>query len=247
MLKKVLCLLLVLALSAAFFACGDNGAADLGTGGDDDKTTQGEGGNVEPETNEPGKKPIDDKTTVDHLRAQVFFNTVNNSTYNYIKTKSEISNPMFGETEACISSYETIILGENSYRLTYSREQFYNPGEGNGEDIKYREPEHVIVYDNGVYTFDGVRVVENPDPTVLNVKLALDTKYLGNYTLSEDGTKLTTKVTVSDIQSVLGITVNATSQVSLGIEINGASLYMITVDYENGNNHVHIETSYTYN
>lgn len=247
MLKKVVCLLLVLACSVALFACGnnDNGAADLGgsTGNGGDKTAS-EGKETDGKT--PDKELIGDKTTLDYAVEQAFFAALGNSRYNLITTKTETSNPMFEEIGPSTSFYEFSIMGDGNYALSYWQETFNRVGEGN---IKTERVSHEILYKDGEYFCDGEKVTANPNPNALNYKLEFDPQYLGSYTVSDDGNGgyiLNTKVTALELESILGVSLSATSTFDLKVEVSGGSLYMITVDYSNNSDSVHIETSYTY-
>lgn len=246
MLKKVLCLLLVLACSVALFACGGdgNGAADLG-GAAGDGVDKSPSGDNTPADKETDKELVDDKTTVDYAREQAFFTVVNNSRYNLITTKTETWNSLL-EGETCIGFYETTVFGEDHYSYYYWAERFNNIGESENGQIKSEREPHTILYKDGEYFYDGNKVSENPDPNALNVKFALDTECLGSYTISEDGTILTTKISAADVEELFGVVISATSEVDLKIEIRGSSLYMTTLDYYCGKNGVHMETSYIY-
>ena len=250
MFKKVLCLLLVIVCSVAFFACGTNGD---NTDGPNNDPTGGVTGDTPPgDEEEDGSGSEEDVSgslgedaTVDYALEQMFFSAVNSSEYNIITTKTETSNSMFADVAPCTGFYQTTILDGDNYSFYYWYETYNRIGEGNGE-LKTKTDPHTILYMDGEYFYDGNKVYANPDPAVLNVKLNLDTEYLGAYTISKDGTKLTAKVSAANINSVLGVAVSATGDVNLTVEINGSSLYMITVEYVSGEDRVRIETSYTY-
>ena len=244
MLKKVLCLLLVLACSVALFACGnnDNNTTDLGgsSGNGGDKNPSAE---TEPEDKNPDKELIDDKTTLDYAREQAFFAAISNSRYNLITTKTETSNPVFEEIGPATSFYEFSISDGGDYALSYWQESFNKIGDGS---IKTERVSHEVLYKDGEYFYDGNKVTENPDTNALNYKIEFDPQYLGSYAISEDGCVLTAKVSALELERIFGVCLNATSTFDLKVEIRGGSLYMITVDYSNNSDSVHIETSYTY-
>lgn len=250
MFKKVVCLLLVLACSVVLFACGNNGngSANLGgpTGGDDNKTTSEGSGETGDKTTD--KELVADKTVNDYALEQAFFKAISNSRYNLIKTKIETSSPTFEELGPITSLYQFSLLDDGDYELEFTREAYNKVGE---ETMKTSTGPCVVLYEDGEYFYgekgeELVKVTKNPDPNALDYKLEFDPQYLGSYTISEDGCILSAKVGALDLERILGVSLSATSAFDLKIEIRGGSLYMVTLDYSNNSDSVHIETSYTY-
>ena len=242
MLKKVLCLLLVLATSVVLFACGGSENANTNPSENnppvvnnpsDDKTGEETGGN---------KEFVDNKSEVDLAREQTFFAVVNNSKPNVIVTQTNTTDSKLG---TAVGFYRTTIYGDGEYSFYYEYEVFNKIGEG--DKLKEKIGPATIYYKDGQYSLDNeVWVYDNPDPAALNVKLELDKKLLGNYTVSADGTELKTKVSAADAEKILGVKITATTKIDITVKTDGTHLWNIAVDYTNGNTAVHIETSYTY-
>lgn len=241
MLKKVICLLLVLVCSFALFACGEEKPST-------DTNTPGDGTTSQPPAPE---KPGEDSSTggednngnqADTTREQTFFAVVNNSHPNEIVTVTSTSNAKLG---SCVGYYKTVITGENSYSFEYEYQKFNSIGEGT-EKISTVGP-HTVTYADGMYTLeDGTSVYIHPDSNVMDVKLDLNKAYLGSYAVSGDGTQLTTAVSAENAEKLLGVKITATSQVEITVKTNGTYLSEIMVSYVNGNNTVVLTTSYTY-
>ena len=243
-------MLLVFACSVTLFACvaSNGGSANLGSGSqnEDDEELEEE---TEDEENPADKDPDENtpdggKDDLGNAAEAEFFETVNKSVYNLITTKTETSNSMFGDSITCVDLYRTTIYSDTHYELWYQQEVFNNVG--TGDSITSKLPEHTIVYKDGEYSMDGQKVTARPDENMLGVKVSLLPANLGKYSVSEDGTRLTTKLTASELNAILGITVNASGKIDFTVETNGVSLYKIDIDYMHGENRVHIETTYTY-
>ncbi len=252
MLKKVLCLLLVLACSVALFACGNNdkGSADLGgqtSNGGDKNPSEGN----ETEDKNTDKELVADKTVDDYALEQAFFKAINDSRYNLITTKIETSNPVFEEIGPITSFYQFSLSDGENYELLYWRESLNEIG---SDSMKTKFGPYVVLYEDGEYFYgkegeELVKVLDNPDPDALDYKFELNLQHLGTYTISNDGLGgyvLSAKVSSAELESIFGVSLSADSTFDIKVEISGGSLYMINVDYVNNGNSIHIETSYTY-
>lgn len=247
MLKKVICLLLVLACSVALFGCLGTADADKNTpdGSENEKTE-----NNNPSTEKPGgdtstgegDTEIDGKTQAALIREQNFFAAVNNSRPNVIATLTNTTHAKLG---TCVGYYRTTIFDENNYSFYYEYEKFNNVGEG--AKPKETVGPATIYYKDGKYSLDNESwIYENPDPAVLNVKLDLNKNLLGNYVISDDGTELVTKLTVAQAEKVLGVKIYSTGDIKLTVKTDGTRLWKISVDYKYNQTSLNIETSYTY-
>jgi|GEM_PF-6982295 len=243
MLKKVICLLLVLACSTALFACVNTGTANTNPPVNNPPSVNNNtnknpsSGNQTTDNNESGNKDfIDDNTTVDTYKDQAFFAMIQNSNPNVITTRTTVNNSKLGEA---YGFYKTTIFGADDYSFYYEYDKFNEIGAK--DRIEHVGP-FTIYYKDGEYSSDA----EHPDSDVLNAKLSIERQYLGTYKLSSDGTSLETKITAANAEKIFGIKIAATSSVKLVIETNGTYLSKISVEYTNNNDSVYIETSYTY-
>jgi len=241
--KKVLCLLLVLACSVALVACAGIGTANkLPAPGNENNETEDTGKpNVKDEGNESDKDFVDDKTEVDLSREQIFFSAVNNSQPNLIVTKTAVTNSALEATAT--GFYRTEINGEN-YVFSYKYDKFNKIGEGTSQ-ISTVGP-HTIEYTDGHYFLDGTEVYARPNPEVLNVDLNLNKNLLGNYVISVDGDRLDTKVSAANAEKILGVKISATGDVQITVQTDGTHLWMVSVSYTDNQTKVTIDTSYTY-
>ena len=241
--KKVLCLLLVLACSVALVACAGIGTANKLPAPNNEKNETEETDNptVKDDENESDKNFVDDKTEVDLSREQIFFSAVNNSQPNLIVTKTAVTNSAIEATAT--GFYRTEINGEN-YVFSYKYDKFNKIGEGSSQ-MSTVGP-HTIEYIDGQYFLDGVEVYARPNPDVLNVDLNLNKKLLGNYTISVDGDQLVTNVSAADAEKILGVEISATGTVQITVKTDGTHLWMVSVSYTNNQTKVTIDTSYTY-
>lgn len=243
MLKKVICLLLVLACSTVLFACVPTGTANTNPPVNNSPSVNNNtnknpsSGNQNTDKNESGDKEfIDNNTTVDTYKDQAFFAMIQNSNPNVITTRTTVNNSKLGEA---YGFYRTTIFGADDYSFYYEYDKFNEIGAK--DRIEHVGPS-TIYYKDGAFSSDG----EHPDSDVLNAKLDVNRQYLGNYKLSGDGTSLETKITAANAEKVFGVKIAATSSVKLVIETNGTYLSKITVEYTNNDSSVYIETSYTY-
>ena len=242
MLKKVLCLLLVLACSVMLFACGGNGSsADLESGSqgnnEDKELTGGENGEGESD----GKMPLGSSTKPDYTNDGAFFETIKNSAYNVITTKTETSHPVFGDSLTCVDLYRTIIYSSTHYEIICNQQLFSEIGAGG---YIQQLPERTVAYIGGEYFVDGVKADYKPDEAAMQFKVDLNPQNLGNYTITDE--KLTTKLTVAEAREVLGVTLNANGKIDFTVTTNGVALYKIEIDYKCGESSVHIETTHTF-
>lgn len=237
MLKKVICLLLVLACSAALFACG--GAAP----DDNNSFVNNEGEGADKNKNPGDKEFIDDKSEIEESNDQAFFALINSSRPNRITTQTTVTNPKLG---SCTGFFDTKIISESEYELYYQYEKFNRIGEGTG--LKTLVGPHTIYYNDGQYSLDTKDnwVLEHPDSEVLNVKLDLSRQNLEGYTLSSDGRQLVANVSAESAENILGIDVGDASTVEITVISDGTHLWKVNIKYSDGTNNIYIETSYTY-
>ena len=175
-------------------------------------------------------------------KADGFIKLVNGSVPTKITTLTSIND---GE-EILNGKYETVIDGQNS-EMSYRYERYATVEEAADSYIKIVEG--TVYYKNGLYSEDGVNwVAATPDAIASQVALNLDSKLLGDYTISKDGKTLTTTVTSEQAVKLLGVDVEANDdKVSITIVHNGTYLSTVTVAYTTATASVIIDTSYTYN
>ena len=243
MLKKAICLLLVLTFSLALFGCVSNGTASIFQKNEDPE--QSEGGNTPGDAQKPGstdKEFLGDNVTVDRSNEITFFTNINKSTPNVIVTKTSSSHSKLG---ACEGYYVTTIYGENDYTFYYEYSKFNKVGEGPRIEAV---PADTIICQNGEYRLasTGETVSAVPDLLAMNVMLNINKEYLGNYTISASADKLTTKVTAQQAENIFGVKIAATSDISITITTDGTHLSGITVEYTDGEVTTQLNTSYTY-
>ena len=243
------------ACSAVLFACAGEGTANTNPPTNENQgavnnnnpssNTNNTNGNTQQKPSEDSsenKDFVNDKTEVDAAREQTFFSVVNNSHPNVIVTQTNTTHSKFG---TCVGYYRTTIFSDDNYSFYYEYEKFNKIGEGTG--IKGTVGPHTIYYKDGKYSLDNEAwVYDHPDPEVLNVKLDLNKQYLGNYVISSDSTQLVAKLNAANAEKVLGIKIEATSNVEITIKTDGTHLWNIVVEYTCGETTVHIATSYTY-
>lgn len=175
-------------------------------------------------------------------KADGFIKLVNDSAPTKITTLTSVND---GE-EILNGKYETVIDGQNS-EMSYRYERYATVEEAAENYIK--TVEGTVYYRNGLYSEDGENwVAATPDAATKQVALNLNSKYLGSYTISNDGKTLTTTVTSEQAEKLLGVKVNASDdQVSITVVHNGTYLSTVTVAYTTATASVTIDTSYTYN
>ena len=243
MLKKVICLLLVLAFSVSLFACAADSTADSGEKTEDPAL---DGNNPDnPPADGPDssdKEFIDDTTTVDRTNEITFFTNVNKSNPNVIVTKTSSSHKTLG---ACEGYFVTTIYGENDYTFSFDYSKFNKIGEG---PMIEKVPADTVICKDGEYKLasTGATVSVIPDQLAMNLMLNIDKDYLGKYTINSTADKLTTKVNAQQAENIFGVKISATSDISITITTDGTHLSGITVEYTSGDVTTQINTSYTY-
>ena len=175
-------------------------------------------------------------------KADGFIKLVNDSAPTKITTLTSVND---GE-EILNGKYETVIDGQNS-EMSYRYERYATVEEAAENYIK--TVEGTVYYRNGLYSEDGENwVAATPDAATKQVALNLNSKYLGSYTISNDGKTLTTTVTSEQAEKLLGVNVPAVDdKVSITVVHNGTYLSTVTVAYTTATASVTIDTSYTYN
>lgn len=247
MLKKVICLLLVLALSAALFSCVAGGVADNGSENGDsaERDDNNLDNQQEPEDKEESKDSdkelIDDKGNVDIANEITFFSNVNKSNPNVIVTKTSSNHSKLG---ACEGYFVTTIYADDDYTFYFDYSKFNKIGEG---PIIEKIPADTVICKNGEYVLEstGASVWAVPDVLAMGLMLNIDKDYLGNYTINETADKLTTTVNSQQAYNIFGVEIDA-SAITLIITTDGTHLSGITLEYKIGEVTTQINTSYTY-
>ena len=231
MVKKIVCLLLILACSLAIVACGNNAA-----------TPSGENPPAEnPENNPPVDEPEEE------LPDAAFFELIENSkptvidTYTYTEDKST--------KKGYEGVYKTTVYSDTSYSFDYSYQKANKVSVETIGQPSILEVSGSVIYENGLYSVDGGETwfSEVPDVDALGIKLDINRDYLGKYSMSKDGKTLTARISPANAEKLLGISeINAKGSVTVRIISNGTYLWKLNVEYENDSASVSIQTTYSY-
>ncbi len=249
MLKKLLCLMLVLACSFSLFACQNGESANIPDGDEDNINNPGDNGSGDGDEGETPAGPgfVDDKVELEPSECYSYIALVNNSNPNVITTKETVVSRLGNLT----STYKTYINGEEDYTFEYLYERFNVIGEGN--DIKYSVPANgefgTVYYKNGSYSYDGKNwTTSSPDSNILNVKFTLTRENLDKarkLTETADGS-LIIETSAAEAEKILGVKIPTKTNVAITLVSNGLRLWKIVVEYSQEANSVLLETSYTY-
>ena len=213
--KKILCL--ILAISCIF------SSILAFTACDDGKETE----NVDPD--------------------QVFFDAVLASKASEIKTLTYYT--VEGE-EPFNGSYETSIKANGDFAFKYKFTRVATLSDAANPDVVIEGNRATlsgtVYYSGGQYSYDQVNwFTEAPSVTVNQPKLNIDKELLGEYEMNDAKTSLTTTLSVEDASLILGMDIEATSDVVIKISTNGTYLTLISITYEKGNAKVRVDTSYS--
>ncbi len=232
MVKKIVCLLLILACSLAIVACGNNAAAPST-------------GNNPPAGPDKPNPPADDPD--EELPDAAFFELVKNSkptvvdTYTYTEDKNT--------KKGYEGFYKTILYPDSSYSFDYSYQKANRVSVESIGQPSLIEVSGTILYANGLYSVDGGETWfgEIPDVDALDIKLDINRDYLGKYSMSKDGKTLTARISADNAEKLLGISeINAEGNVTVRIVSNGTYLWKLNVEYENAAAIISIQTTYSY-
>lgn len=230
MVKKLICMLLVLTCAFALFACGEE----------------------EPPVNNDNNNGNQNQNPPEVVLPDAeFFELIENSEPNRITTVTATTDLKDSAETVYNGLYDTVINADGSYKFDYSYEimrsaSLDNVGESSKELISGS-----ILAANGLYSVDGGETWSGsmPDVNVINVKLDLNREYIDGYKLSKDGKTLTVNVSAENAEKILGVKIVTNEDhkdVTIKVESNGTYLSKITVSYENDNVKASIITSYTY-
>ena len=247
--KKILCL--ILALCCVFSSmllmtsCDETGTTDGTTPPTGDGTTPPAGDGTTPPAGDGTTPPAED---VD----KAFFDAVAASKPTEIKTLT--FSTFTNEDDESVSYNGTFITavkanGDFEFTYTYQRKAEIDDAENPAIELDgdvATIPLTTIYCSNGKYSFDKIEwFSETPTEIVNQPKLNLSKEKLGAYTMNKAKTTLTATLTPAAAAEVLGITLNATSDVVIVISTNGSYLTRLTVSYEKGLNKFKIDTSYS--
>jgi hypothetical protein len=213
--KKILCL--ILALSCIFSCTLAFTSCDDGKGG---------------ESQDPDK---------------AFFDAVADSRASEIKTLTyytiEGQDPFNG-------TYETSIKANGDFTFKYKFTRIATLDDADNPDVVIEGNRATlsgtVYYSAGQYSYDQENwFTEAPAVTVNHPKLNLDKEKLGEYEMNEAKTSLTATLSAEDAQAVLGLEIDATSDVVIKISTNGTYLTLVSISYEKGDAKVRVDTSYS--
>ncbi len=178
--------------------------------------------------------------------AEEFIKVVNSSVPTKITTQTTYS---VSKSEITFRGrYETILYGSD-FEMSYKYEDFADPSTATDPEAYMQTHEGTVYYHDGLYSTDGENwAASAPSVTTMQVKLELDPKNLGEFTISRDGKTLTTVISAEDAKEILGITIGVTEDgVKLTIGHDGQNLRSIKVSYSTENaSVVSLDTSYSY-
>lgn len=241
MMKKTLCLLLLLICSLALFACGAEAPVAQQPTNDDVVVNAPQAPltavmrNIKEVATSAGIPLSADDAA--------FFLLVADSQPNKIVT---VTNTTDKSTRINYEGkYWTFIESDGSYRFDYDYEKASTIGEADQSKVEF---EGTVLYKNGLFsTDDGANWTGGlPDVSILDVKLNLDVANLGSYRITKNGTTLRAVVDAAAAEKILGVDINTDGEVTIEVVTNGTRLWKISVEYENAVASVSIETSYTY-
>lgn len=183
---------------------------------------------------------------------KVFFDTVAKSKATEIKTITYYTYlTESGDEVSFNGTFETSIAanGDFVFAYTYQRiatfEDIGDPLVKIDGNIATVGPLN-LYYSNGKYSYDNENwFVEAPAVTNEQPKLNLTKEALGTYLINDAKTSVTATLTPEAAAAVLGMTIDATSDVVIQITTNGSYLTRLTVSYEKGDARVKIDTSYS--
>jgi hypothetical protein len=183
---------------------------------------------------------------------KAFFDAVAASKAREIKTLTYYTyTTESGEEKIFNGTYETSIKsnGDVVFSYTYQRaarfEDIGNPNVTLDGNIATVGP-LTVYYSNGKYSYDMVEwFVEAPAEAVNQPKLNLSKETLGSYTINDAKTSVTATLSPEAAAKLLGMTVNAVSDVTVVVSTNGSYLTRLTISYETESARVKIDTSYS--
>ena len=177
-----------------------------------------------------------------------FFDVVEESKSTEIKTLTYYTVEGVG---TFTGTYTTTMLGsEGDFKLEYSYTRIATLEDLNASGVTIEgniaTVSGTVNYKAGKYSTDGLTWFEQaPAVTENQPKLNLDSKKLGDYVINEDKTSITATLTAAEAAEVLGVAIDASSDVVITVSTNGTSLNRLTVTYTNGTTKVRIDTSYS--
>lgn len=143
--------------------------------------------------------------------------------------------------------YVTKVNGNDTvFEYTYDR--LYTPAESvaEGTTERIKTVSGVINYHDGVFTSGDNENWKPGTGTALDLKFDFNKRLLKDAEISEDGTKLTAKISPENAVKVLGTSLNAVDDIDIEVETNGVNLTMVTISANTQLGSMTIRTSYTY-
>ena len=180
--------------------------------------------------------------------AEAIVEMVNSSAPDKITTKTYYTY----DGDTLEGSYVTTMNGQE-FTFDYEYQDYADPAVDGGSDYIVTRT-GVIYYKDGKYSTDGEEwFTEIPDAAYSNMTLNIELKKIGKYTVSRDGTSITTVVSAKQAEDILGITLSAVTEdgVQIIIKTNGTKFVGLEVSYETmvgeeNTASVVIDTSYEY-
>ena len=237
MVKKLICLLLVLTCAFTLFACGEDEVCEQHVDANGDNKCDNCEADVTPE-----QPPEDDSDS-----EAEFFEIIENSHPNRIDTVTSVTDK--NSSDVYMGEYAKEIKGDGSYVFDYWYEfplAVTPENIGSTERVDFREGK--ILYANGLYSEDDGATwsARTPEISLLGIKFELKKEYLGDYKMNKDGNVLTATVSAENAKNIFGLDINTEDDITIKIENNGTYISKITVTYENDVAKSSIITSYSY-
>lgn len=147
--------------------------------------------------------------------------------------------------------FETTVLNDSGdfiFKYTYTRiATFEDVGaEGVVIDGNIASVSGMVYCKNGKYSTDGETWFSEVPSTIGNQpKLNLERSKLGEYVMNDARTTLTATLTPDEAAEILGMYIDATSDITLVVSTNGSYLTRVSVSYEKDGASVTVNTSYS--
>ena len=177
---------------------------------------------------------------------EAFFNAVETSKPTQIKTLTYYTEE---GKDSFNGTFETVINGNDfEFKYSYSEvatlDNIKSPDATlDGNIVTFSG---TVYYENGKYSTDRETwFTEAPAVTDKAPKLNLNREKLGEYEMNDVKTSLTATLTPEAAAEVLGIVIDADSDIVITVKTNGTYLTRLSVTYTKGTASCRIDTSYS--
>lgn len=147
------------------------------------------------------------------------------------------------------STYDTTV-NENGFTFEYTYKRYATLEDADNEDIVIDG--NVVTESGRIYYKDGKYSTDNenwfseaPSAVTSQLKLNISKQTLGDYEINDAKTKLTVVLDAEAAEALLGISISASSDVTVTISTNGTYLTRVSISYSTENAEVVMNTSYS--